>query len=261
MKMDAKQAITVLLTVLFLTSCSVNPFQRNNHLTGSGAATAAGAGVGAGGMALMSSSKSLITLGGLGGGAVGYYVTSLRFAAGGLMQYGGQVYQVGEYAGIYLPSDQLFYPNTTEFRPQATTILNSAVAVIQRFPNQNILISGNTSGFGRPGWEQRLSQRRAQKVAAYFWQHGGIGEFKSASMNTRKLQYVGYGNYFPIANDLSNDSNRMNSRIQITIYPCDADLREMQGHKAVFKNVGALNDDDVMKDAPSDDCTRFRSGC
>ena len=228
------------LTISCLTGCSFNPFISNNHTTGSPTGTVVGAGVGAGGIALLGGSKTLMLLGGLGGGAIGYYVTTLRYDAGGVYQAGGQVYKIGDYVGIYIPTDMLFEPNTADFLPQATPILDSTAAVLARYPNNNILISGNTSGFARPRWELRLSERRAQRVAAYLW-NAGINQFKDPNNDLRRLTYVGYGDYFPIAHHYTNPSIRDNSRIQITSYPSSCDLHLDPRH-ATFQNYAPLDD-------------------
>lgn len=212
------------LAQLGLNGCSYNPFISNNHTTGSPVGAAAGATAGAGTMSLLGASRGLITLGGIGGGAAGYYATTLRYAASGVIEAGGEVYQNGQYVGIYVPTDNLFEYNTAEFTDHAEPILDSVVAILNRYPNNNILVSGNTSGFNRPRREQLLSQKRAKQVAAYLWK-AGINEFRSQSIHpTRKLKYVGYGDYFPIANDYTNKGIRQNSRIQITSYPSMRDL-------------------------------------
>lgn len=229
-----------LIFLLTLSGCNYNPFIRNNQTTGSPTAAAVGAGVGAGSVALLRGPNSLIVLAGLGGGAAGYYATTLRYDAGGVLRAGGKVYKVGDVVGIYLQTDNIFESNTANFLPQAAPALDSAAAVLKRYPANNIVISGNTSGFYRSKWEQRLSERRAQKVAGYLW-NAGVNQFKEPGTDTRKLTYVGYGDYFPIATHLTNIGIRENSRIQITSYPSDCDLEIDGGHQA-FNNVSRLND-------------------
>ncbi len=175
-------------------------------------------GAGAGSVALLGGTKSFVILGGIGGGAVGYYLSSLRNDSGGIIQADGKVYVLGEYIGIYIPTDYLFEPNTADFLPRANFALDSIVAVLQRKPNNNIMISGNTSGFSRADREQLLSQRRAKAIAPIF----GLtvsSNSKKNSNDLRHLKYVGYGDYFPVATHYNNDSLRSNSRIQITSYP------------------------------------------
>lgn len=253
MKQEVRLARTLVVTLcsLITTACAYNPFISNNHTTGTAFGTAAGATVGAGSIALLGGSKGMILLGGVTGGAVGYYVTSIRYDAAGIMQADGNVYLLGDYIGIYLPSDRLFETNTAELLPRANAILDSAVAVLQRKPDNNIMISGNTSGFDRPGREQALSQQRAKAVAAYLWS-SGIVQFKDRSSDTRKLNYVGYGDFFPVASDHTNSGIRANSRIQITSYPSFADLHENK-HEINMDTIASMSDRPAP---PADACGR-----
>lgn len=259
MQLEVKIIRTLVCSLCFLAvaACSFNPFTTSNHTTGSAGAAAVGAGVGAGGVWLLGGSKTLMLAGGLAGGAVGYYITTLRYEAGGIISAGGNVYVLGEYIGIYLPTDKVFDVNTAELLPGASNILDSVVTVLQRNPNNNIMISGNTSGFGSPRREMQLSRKRARVVAAYLWSTG-ITQFKDKSNETRRLTYTGYGDFFPIASDLTNKGIRTNSRIQITSYPSKEELHD-NGHKINPNNIASMNDDAAKK--TMDGCGRDESEC
>lgn len=240
-------ALAFISSLLLLSGCNTN------HPTGSASSTLIGAGIGAGGVGLFGGSKAAMVLGGLGGGAVGYYVSTLRYDSGGVIRGGGEVYKKGDFIGIYIPTDQLFEPNTAEFLPQATPILDSAADVLRRYPNNNILVSGNSSGFGRPRWEQRLSEQRAKAVAGYFWNQG-INEFREHSIDdSRKLNYVGYGDYFPLSSNYTNDGIRTNSRIQITSYPSYADLG-LSKCQVAFRNIAETKD--TLANYPGGNCAK-----
>lgn len=242
--MHSKSDLSIFITLTFmliLAACSYNPFNENNHLTGNPIGALAGGGIGAGTAAALGvTQKPQLVAAGVAGAGVGYYLTTLRFASGGIIQAGGQVYQMGDYVTIELPTDQLFEPNTAEFLPQAEPALKSTAMVLQRFPDHNIMISGNTSGFGASRWEQKLSEDRARQVAGYLWTQG-ISELQYRSMRMRRLSYVGYGNYFPHSTDLTNEGVRRNSRIQITVYPTKDQLL-ISKRAAVFSNIGGGND-------------------
>lgn len=227
-------SVSLIFAVFLLTGCNTH------HPTGSATGALIGAGVGAGSVALLGGSKSLMVGAGLGGGAIGYYVTTLRYDSGGVIQSGGKVYRVGDTLGIYIPGDALFEPNTAEFTPEAPAILDSVADILQRYPDNNVIISGNTSGFGTSKWEQHLSQKRAQKVSSYLW-NAGINDFKHHSIETRKLTYVGYGDYFPISSTLTNKGVRENNRIQITSYPSRGDVYKDARYKDA-PNVGCMKD-------------------
>lgn len=235
------QSLSMLPLLLSLSACSYNPFNGSDHLTGSAMGAGAGAWMGGGAAAAMgASSKPVLGIAALAGASVGYYATTLRFASGGIIQAGGQVYTQGDYATIEIPSDKLFDTNSSDFLPQADAILKSAVAVLNRYPCNNIMISGNTSGFGSARFEHKLSEDRARQVAGFLWANGVTG-LKAQSLDSRKLTYVGYGNYFPIANNITNSGIRTNSRIQITAYPTKDQLLINKKQKA-FNNIGDINE-------------------
>lgn len=240
----------VLLLSASLSGCTFNPFRTDNDLTGDPATTAIGAIVAGGGAYAMGASKPIIAASAVGGGLFAYYISTLRFASGGIIRGGGQVYTLGDFASVNIPTDQLFDANSSDFLNDAPFILDSAVRVLKRYPDNNILVSGNTSGFGTTRWQLQLSEARARQVSAYLWAHG-VSEFQGFSIKRRHLIYTGYGNFFPIANDIRNDSNRKNSRIQITAFPSSTQLKMDHCFK-VFSNIGAMDEHCLpMGDKPS----------
>lgn len=241
MTREYNRILAIILSVFLLASCSYNPFSYNNHTTGDPAAAGIGAAIGAGSVALINGPKYMMVGAGIGGGVLGYYSSTLRFASGGVVQTGGQAFQIGQYVTIYIPTDKLFEANTADFLPTAKPILDSAVSILERYPNNNILVSGNTSGFGRARWERRLSTARAEKVSAYLWEEG-INNFKRPSNNFRYLNYVGYGDYFPISSTRYNSGIRKNSHIQISSYPNTADFYPCRRDTALNGNIGDVGE-------------------
>jgi len=244
-----------------LTACSFNPFTTDNDTTGKAAPTILGGAAGAGGAALLGGTKYTIGLAGIGGAALGYYLSSLDFSAKGITQVGGQVYTLGDYVTIEFPTDNIFDENSADLLPEAGPALQSAVDVLKRYPNNNIMVSGNTSGYGTRRYELTLSERRAREVAGYLWAHG-INAFKGSDFDPnapiRTLSYVGYGNYFPISNNIRADSIRQNSRIQITSYPSRGDLKLCKDQK-LFANIGAVNDPPIKSNYPGYTSNTFKS--
>jgi len=245
---------------MFISGCSFNPFTPGaNDTTGSAAGTLIGTGIGAGTVAALGGTRYSIIGGGILGGAIGYYVTTLRFASGGVILNGGQVYKVGDIVGIYIPTDNIFEVNTADFTAKAIPVLDSAADILARYPDNNIIISGNTSGFGRPKREQMMSEKRAGKVASYLWNQG-INNFKDASSDMRRLQYVGYGDYFPIAGTLRNEGIRENSRIQIISYPSNCDLG-LDKRRVGLRNIGAFDNDQDTDSAAPRKCDKDFGSC
>jgi outer membrane protein OmpA-like peptidoglycan-associated protein len=262
MKMDnalKKSKLIIIFSLIFigLTACTFNPFISSDHTTGNPSVALLGGAGTAGAISLLGGPKPVMAFGGFLGGGVAYYLTTLRSDARGIYQARGQVYKVGYYIGIYIPSDSLFEPNTAEFVPNYQQTLDSVITVLSRSTHNNILVSGNTSGFALPHWEKKLTLARAKAVADYLWRYGAC-HFKDKSLGKRELSYVAYGNYFPIASDITNRGIRENSRIQITGYPSDADI--FPGKYNVLYNVGSLNDQVGLKKPPCTE-TNQRGEC
>jgi outer membrane protein OmpA-like peptidoglycan-associated protein len=232
------------LPLFFLTACSYNPFSASSQhtLTGSATGTAVGAVAGTSTGLLFGLPHSVSAALGIGGGAVGYYTTTQRFAAGGIIQSGGQVYSLGDYTTIEIPTDSLFESNSIDFLPGYEPTLLSVLSVLKRYPDNNILISGNTSGFGSAKYERKLSEERARQIANFLWANS-INSLKGTPLGfkVRQLRYVGYGNYFPIANNIKAESIRQNSRIQITSYP-PKDQLYIDKKMEAFNNIGGMDE-------------------
>jgi len=224
------------LAALLLASCSYNPFTTHNHLTGNAAGPIVGGVAGGATAGILGASKTVIGLSAVAGAAVGYYFTTRDFASGGVKALGGNVNVQGQYVTIDLPSDYVFDSNSDELLPDAEPALRSAINVLSYFPDDNIIVSGNTSGFGTSKREQELSERRARVISEFLWKNG-VNDFQGNGITSRKLSYVGYGSYFPIANDIRLTGIRQNSRIQITGYPTSASLK-MSGREKFFANIG-----------------------
>ncbi len=227
-------------TAILFTLAGCTPISHTNPPTGNVAGPLVGGAAGYGLGAWMGLSKTASGALGVGGAGLGYYLTTLRFASAEIVHAGGQVFTLGQYVTINLPTDALFEENSSDFQPGMEPVLNSVASVLSRYPNDNLIVSGNMSGFGSNKFEQRLSEARARQVAAALWARG-LNSFNHQSVHTdRKLLYVGYGDYFPVASNYPLESLRANSRIQITAAPSTAQLNLGKCH--VFNNIGDLNE-------------------
>lgn len=256
------------LMSLLLTSCAT-------HREPSPSAVGAGIGAvaGASGAALLGVSKPVpLIAAGIGGAALGYYLASKTGYTNPLTQAGGQVFTLGEYLAINIPSDRLFDSNSADFLPEAGPILDTTAGILSHYSQHHIIVSGNMSGFSSAKFERKLSELRAKRVTEVLWEDGiddtsslslrnGIPERPRQHRYSRKLIYVGFGNYFPIANDIHNDSIRQNSRIQITAWPTHAMLHPelCQRNYKIFNNIGKLDEAPLKCRSPRDTtCTGYK---
>lgn len=250
-----KRPLTALILTILIPLTGCQPITRSDPPTGNYVGPLIGGAAGAVIPGLFGASKTYMFAGGLAGAGLGYYFTSLRFDASGIIHAGGHVYTQGQMVTIEIPSDHLFEVNTAEFLPGTEPILDSIVNVLSRYPGNNIMISASTSGSGPARYEQALSEERARQIAGYTWAHGVVGATEqnvgSVRFDKKRFIYVGYGDLFPVANHIRLKGIRQNSRIQITAYPTAAQLR-LDGCFSVFTNIGGTNEKHCRKDATID---------
>ncbi|MDA8561588.1 OmpA family protein [Gammaproteobacteria bacterium] len=228
--------ILFLIVLTTITACTYNPLNRTNHLTGNPAETVAGGAIAFGSAsALGATTTPLLGIATVGGASIGYYMSSIRYDAAGIYNAGGQVYAIGDYLSIEIPANSVFDDNTYDITQTGDAALRSAAKVLKRIRCQNIMVSGNSSGFSTERFEQKITEHRAKEVSNFLWAQG-INNFKKNSNDTRKLNYVGYGNYFPVANNITEKGINANRRIQITAYPSKDQLLISQKQSA-FDNI------------------------
>ncbi|MBS7456544.1 OmpA family protein [Coralloluteibacterium stylophorae] len=82
-------------------------------------------------------------------------------------------------------------------RPDAVSVLNEAVQVLQNYPDLRVEVAGHTDSIGTEQYNQGLSERRARAVYDYLQQQGIAA--------SRLVGPVGYGESRPIAPNTNPD--------------------------------------------------------
>jgi outer membrane protein OmpA-like peptidoglycan-associated protein len=99
-----------------------------------------------------------------------------------------------------LCTDVLFAFDRSDIRPSAEKILREvAKSIEQRFPNAAIQVDGHTDAKGSPEYNQGLSERRANAVAAWLADHEGI--------DRSRMKVQGYGETQPVAANTKPDGS------------------------------------------------------
>jgi OOP family OmpA-OmpF porin len=99
-----------------------------------------------------------------------------------------------------------FASNAVEIDPVAAKILDALVADLARCPDVRIRIEAHTDSVGNAGYNQRLSQNRAESVRDYLVRQGTPKE---------RLQTVGHGERRPIASNENSSGRALNRRVEI----------------------------------------------
>jgi outer membrane protein OmpA-like peptidoglycan-associated protein len=124
--------------------------------------------------------------------------------------------RVGEGIKITFDSGILFETDSYQLQPAATANIESLVKILNRYPDTNILIEGDTDNTGSDEYNQQLSERRAQSVANYQ---------KSLGVAASRISTVGLGESNPVASNDTESGRQQNRRVEVAIFAND-DLKE-----------------------------------
>ena len=89
-------------------------------------------------------------------------------------------------------------------------ILNQVADIMQRYPDYNLVISGHTDNTGSASKNQKLSNDRARACYNYLLAQG---------IDASRMNYVGYGESRPIANNKTLRGRSLNRRVEFSLVP------------------------------------------
>jgi len=102
-----------------------------------------------------------------------------------------------------------FPSGSSEIGPENFALMNKIIQAVKTFPDSTIQISGHTDSTGSAEVNKNLSQQRADNVARFLVEVGGI----SAS----RLMATGYGKERPVASNETAEGRAANRRVEILI--------------------------------------------
>jgi photosystem I P700 chlorophyll a apoprotein A2 len=117
---------------------------------------------------------------------------------------------------LRIGSDVLFDFDKAETRNDATATLNAAAHYLQS-SNHAVRVEGHTDGKGTDGYNQTLSEKRAESVRHYFVQQG---------VDSARITSIGFGRTKPVAPNTHPDGSddpegrQKNRRVEIVINTC-----------------------------------------
>jgi OmpA-OmpF porin, OOP family len=101
-----------------------------------------------------------------------------------------------------------FEPSRTTLDPDSIALLDRLIEITLRCPTANIEVAGHTDGDGEDGFNQELSQKRAQVVVDYL---------VKAGLPPSRFTAVGYGSTQPIAGNDTDEGKAQNRRIEFLV--------------------------------------------
>lgn len=116
---------------------------------------------------------------------------------------------------ISLPGDVLFDFDKSDIRADAEPVLARLASLIEKLPQAPVAIEGHTDSKGADGYNQDLSERRANAVKAYLVGGFGVGD--------ERLRTRGHGEKRPVAPNSNADGSdnpagrQLNRRVEVII--------------------------------------------
>ncbi len=121
-----------------------------------------------------------------------------------------QITNTGDRLIVTLPQDILFATDSSTVRSDLQRDLRSVAGNLMAYPNSTIQIIGHTDNEGDAGYNQSLSERRADAVADVLL---------DAGVPFSRVQTYGRGEDQPIASNLTSEGRAQNRRVEIVILP------------------------------------------
>jgi outer membrane protein OmpA-like peptidoglycan-associated protein len=207
-----------------LSGCTtLDPYTREEKTSNAakGAAIGAATGVAVGLISGSSSSerkKRALILGGAGaltGAGVGYYMDQQEMKLRQQLEGTGvSVTRMGDNITLNMPGNITFAVDSADISSGFYAILDSVALVLNEFNKTLVEVAGHTDSTGAEQYNQQLSQRRANSVAAYL---------RSRKVMEERLLVVGAGETYPVASNNTPSGRQLNRRVEITIVPLEAD--------------------------------------
>ena len=101
-----------------------------------------------------------------------------------------------------------FEPARANLDPDSTALLDRLIEIALRCPTTNVEIAGHTDGDGEDGFNQALSEKRAQAVGDYL---------VKAGLPATRFTAVGYGSAHPVAGNDTDEGKAQNRRIEFLV--------------------------------------------
>ena len=125
---------------------------------------------------------------------------------------GATVQRVGEGILITFNEGLQFDVNSSTVRTSSMSNVNDLAAVLQKYPDTEILVEGHTDSSGSDELNQGLSERRATSVRNLLIKNGIVAS---------RISTIGYGETQPLEDNSTEAGKQANRRVEVAIYAND----------------------------------------
>ena len=123
-----------------------------------------------------------------------------------------RIERVGEGIKITFESGILFDYDSAALRSLARSNIDNLVVILNKYPDTNIVVEGDTDNSGSDAYNQGLSERRASAVA---------GQLMAGSVAGSRVSTLGLGESNPVASNDTESGRQLNRRVEIAIFAND----------------------------------------
>ena len=120
-----------------------------------------------------------------------------------------KVERVGEGIKITFDSGILFDVDSSVLQPESRSNIESLANILNRYPDTEIVVEGDTDSTGSEDYNLALSERRAQAVANYQI---------SLGVDSERISIIGLGETNPVATNETVEGRQQNRRVEIAIF-------------------------------------------
>ena len=120
------------------------------------------------------------------------------------------VTRIGETIILSMPGSATFASGSDSVDSEFFPVLESVAVVLDEFDQTYVDVIGHTDSKGSRGYNQRLSEKRAQSVASYF---------ESREVISERVLADGMGEANPIAPNDTREGRAQNRRVEIKLKP------------------------------------------
>lgn len=150
-------------------------------------------------------------LGALAGAGVGNYMDRQELELRKeLERTGVSVTRSGDHITLNMPGNITFATDSADLNAGFFDVLNSVGKVVNEFEQTVIEVAGHTDSTGSDQYNQQLSARRADAVAAYL---------RTRGVRTDRIITVGAGEAHPVATNDTPEGRQLNRRVELTLVP------------------------------------------
>jgi outer membrane protein OmpA-like peptidoglycan-associated protein len=125
---------------------------------------------------------------------------------------GARIERIGEGIKITFDSGLLFDFDKSDLRPQAKTNITKLAGILNKYPDTDIVVEGDTDNVGSDDYNVQLSNRRAESVANHMVSLGVSGS---------RISEIGLGETNPVASNDTDAGRQQNRRVEVAIFAND----------------------------------------